>query len=366
MSEIRPGACLDPTGGTLDRHRAVRTIELLAEHGLIPQPLVRAGIRHLIADRLRSEARLDQAARRIALLAAMRAGPIALHVADANVQHYEVPVEFFRSVLGPRLKYSCALWERGTTTLAAAEEAMLRLTCERAAIVDGMRVLDLGCGWGSLTRWILEHYPHCHVTAMSNSASQAEAIRADLTNRGLADRVTLHTADVNTFHPDSRFDRICSIEMLEHMRNYEVLLARIAGWLEPGGRCFIHIFCHRRLAYPYEIDGDGDWMARNFFTGGLMPSQDLLAEFQRDLLVEDSWRVPGEHYARTSEAWLANLDRDRDAVMRVLAHTYGRQAAGRWLHRWRLFFLACTELFAYGGGTQWFVGHYRLRARTAG
>jgi cyclopropane-fatty-acyl-phospholipid synthase len=339
----------------------VPALEELAERGWIPRPLVRLGIRRMIADRLRAESRRDPAARRRDLLAAMRAAPIALHAADANAQHYEVPAAFFRLVLGPRRKYSACLWPDGVHTLAAAEEAMLALTCERAGIADGQHVLDLGCGWGSLTRWMLERFPRCRVTAVSNSASQRACIAADLAARGLAARATLLTADMNAFDPGRRFDRVCSIEMFEHMRNWEALLGRVAGWLEPDGRLFAHVFAHRTFAYPYEVDGAGDWMARNFFTGGLMPSHDLFAAFDRDLVVEESWEVPGSHYARTCEAWLANLDAARDDVLGVLEATYGPADAARWLHRWRLFFIACAELFAFAGGGEWFVSHHRLR-----
>jgi cyclopropane-fatty-acyl-phospholipid synthase len=290
----------------------------------------------------------------------MRTGPIALQTASANAQHYEVPAPFFHLVLGPRLKYSCTLWESAAATLAEAETAMLRLTCARATVEDGMHVLDLGCGWGSLTRWLLETYPHCRVTAVSNSASQRAVLLADLQQRGLADRATVVTADMNVFAPTARFDRICSIEMFEHMRNYERLLERIAGWLTPDGRCFVHIFCHRDHAYPYEIDGRGDWMARHFFTGGLMPSFGVFDHFPSHLEVEQRWAVSGMHYAHTSRAWLENLDRRAPAVEELFRHTAGN-AAARNLGRWRLFFLACEEFFRWRDGQEWFVGHYRLR-----
>ncbi len=351
----------DPASRSAATNTAPRAVERFAERGWIPRPLVRLGIRRMIGDRLDAESRRDPTARRRELLAAMRAAPIAIHTSDANVQHYEVPAAFFQHVLGPRLKYSACFWPDGVHTLAAAEEAMLALTCERAGIADGQHVLDLGCGWGSLTRWLLERYPHCRVTAVSNSASQRAWIAADLAARGLADRATLVTADMNRFDPARRFDRVCSIEMFEHMRNWEVLLGRIAAWIEPDGRLFAHVFAHRTFAYPYEVDGDGDWMARHFFTGGLMPAHDLFAAFDRDLAVEASWQVAGPHYARTCEAWLANLDAARDAVLPVLAATYGPAAAARWLNRWRLFFLACAELFAFGGGDEWLVSHHRLR-----
>jgi cyclopropane-fatty-acyl-phospholipid synthase len=336
-----------------------------AEAGRLPDPLLRLGIRRMVAGRLRElrAAGFEGAlAAKQAFLDGASAGPIALATDRANEQHYEVPPAFFERVLGPRLKYSCALFEHERDTLAMAEERMLALTCARAGVADGMRILDLGCGWGSLTLWIAEQLPGCRVLGVSNSKLQRESILRRAAERGLAN-VEVETADVNRFAPEGRFDRVVSVEMFEHVRNHEALLARIGGWLAPEGRLFVHHFCHREAAYPYETEGAGNWMGRHFFTGGMMPSEDLLLRRQRDLEVEAQWRVPGGHYQRTSDAWLARLDGDADAVLEALAVATGREAAPLWRQRWRLFFIACAELFGFAGGEEWFVTHVRMAPR---
>jgi cyclopropane-fatty-acyl-phospholipid synthase len=284
---------------------------------------------------------------------------VAIAVEQANAQHYETPAEFFQLVLGPRLKYSCGLFENGNESLAQAEEAMLHRTCQRAEIADGMDLLDLGCGWGSLTLWIAERYPRCTVTAVSNSHSQRRFIEARCQERGL-DNVRVRTANVADITLDEDFDRIVSVEMLEHVRNYETLFARAAGWLRPGGKLFAHIFCHRSHPYAFETDGDGDWMARHFFTGGIMPSFNLFDAFSRDLAVFQRWQVNGRHYAQTCEHWLANLDTRRAEAVDLFARDRSAAEARLAVQRWRIFFMACAELFAYAEGTEWIVGHYLL------
>ncbi len=334
----------------------------LAERGWLPDGVISVGIRQLLRQRLAAERARDTPERLDDHLATMRAGPIAVEVDTANAQHYEVPAGLFEAVLGPHLKYSCGLWPEGVSTLAEAEASMLALTCERAGIADGMRVMDLGCGWGTLALWVAERYPQAEVLAVSNSASQ----RAFIEQRRLArtlPNLRVVTADVNHYEPSGAFDRVVSIEMFEHLRNVEALLERVGQWLGPDGRLFVHIFSHHRHAYFYEVDGEDDWMARHFFTGGMMPSDGLLAACDGPLGVEAQWTVDGRHYGRTARAWLANLDRHRDVVLDVLRADLGSREGALWLQRWRLFFLACAELFEYRDGQEWRVTHHRLAPR---
>lgn len=336
----------------------------LAERGLVPDRLIRAGIRHQLRRRLRAEEARTASGQGglVPHLAVMRAGPIAVSVNDANAQHYEVPASLFEAVLGHHLKYSCAYWPGGVQSLDDAEAAMLTLTCERAGIRNGMRVLDLGCGWGALSLWVAEHFPDSQVLAVSNSVSQRHFIE-NLRNRRGLHNIEVVTADVNRFVPSEHFDRIVSVEMFEHLRNYELMLKRITSWLAPGGRLFVHIFAHKQYPYFFEVGESADWMARYFFTGGMMPSEDLLPACDGPLTVESQWLVGGTHYAQTARAWLTNLDRRSDLVKEVLQRDLGTTDGTRWLHRWRLFFLACAELFDYREGTEWRVAHYRLAPR---
>jgi len=335
-------------------------LQTVIESGRVPDFALRAGIRRLLARRLRElerECGADPATAVDAFAERMRTAPIALHVREANEQHYEVPAEFYRLCLGPHLKYSSALWSAGVETLGAAEESMLRTTCARAGLVDGQRILELGCGWGSLSLWMAAHYPASRILALSNSRSQREWIEARAAERGLAN-LEVVTCDVNEFGSARRFERVVSVEMFEHMRNWEVLLGRIAGWLEPEGRLFVHIFTHKQFAYEFETQGEDNWLGRNFFTGGIMPSEDLFARFDRDLRIAQSWRVEGSHYGRTAECWLQNLDRNREAALSVLAATHGEKRAAAWLENWRVFFMACAELWNYRDGGEWGVTHY--------
>ena len=322
--------------------------------------MVRAGIRALLRQRLR-QARAASADAKQSLMRVMRASAIAVNAVDANEQHYELPTAFFRLMLGPRLKYSACHWSSANQSLAEAEEEMLRLTSDRAEIADGMNILDLGCGWGSLALWLGTHYPRCRVLAVSNSAVQRMHIEAEAKRLRLSN-VTAQTTNMNRFSPAGKFDRIVSVEMFEHMRNHQALLGRIARWLEDDGRLFIHIFCHRKYAYFFETDGDNDWMARNFFTGGMMPSADLIPAVADDLSLARQWDVNGRHYQRTLHTWLERLDRNRAQVLAILRQTHGANAR-RQLFRWRLFLLACAELFGFNAGREWYVSHYLLHRK---
>lgn len=337
----------------------------LMERGYVPDGLIRVGIRRLLAQRLRAEEARDEPARAAALekfIAELRVGPIALHPSAANAQHYELPIGFFQKVLGPRLKYSSCWWPEEVKDLETAEAAMLALSCERAELGFDQDILELGCGWGSLTLWMAEFYPDSRIVAVSNSHSQREFIEAQCRQRGF-ENVQVITADMNDFYTDRRFDRVVSVEMFEHMRNYQELMMRIHAWLKPGGRLFVHLFTHRQWAYPFETEGDDNWMGRYFFTGGLMPSRDLLPRFQGDLQLEAQWHFNGRHYQRTLEAWLINQDRYRGELMPLFSETYGAENAERWFQRWRVFFMACAELFGYRGGEEWGVSHYRFGKR---
>jgi cyclopropane-fatty-acyl-phospholipid synthase len=336
----------------------------LLDRGVVPDALVRFGIRRLLKQRLREEDRGSPEANQQAVLDwidGLRDSPIAIQTEAANEQHYEVPGAFFEQVLGKHLKYSSGHWGDGVNDLDAAETAMLELYIERAELRDGMRVLDLGCGWGSLSLFVAARFPNSQVVGVSNSASQREFIMARAAARGL-DNVEIITCDVNDLELTGPFDRVLSIEMFEHLRNYGEIMRRIAGMLSDEGKLFIHIFVHREHAYPFDTAGDDNWMGRYFFSGGQMPSDHLLLYFQVHLELCSHWRVSGEHYAKTSEAWLERFDANRASIDPVLASTYGTDAR-RMRSYWRVFFMACAELWKYRRGTEWFVSHYLFSKR---
>lgn len=360
------------------RSLSARAVDMVIDRGLLGDRSLRRSIRALLRRRsatITAGSIEERDARKRALVASLATSPVALDTDEANEQHYEVPTALFELMLGPHLKYSSGYWTDEVATLAQAEEAMLRLTCERAELRDGQDVLELGCGWGSLTLWMAAQYPASRITAVSNSATQRQHIEAQARRRGLTN-VTVLTADVTVLGsgagPDGgpgryaehirpeAFDRVVSVEMFEHVRNHRVLTRRIATWLRPGGKLFVHVFAHVTDPYPFETGSNADWMARHFFTGGLMPSHDLLLLSVDGLAVEDRWAVSGLHYARSLGAWLANLDQHRERALEILAqHPSGTPPIVA-LRRWRVFTIACEELFAFRGGDEWIVSHLRF------
>jgi cyclopropane-fatty-acyl-phospholipid synthase len=348
------------------RMSAARIVDW-AESGAAPDAAIRFGIRRLIRQRLREidAANCERSAAGLeTFVAAMRSSPIALVPHLANEQHYALPPALLAAALGPHRKYSCCFWPDGVTTLAEAEHAALAATCERAGLSDGQQVLELGCGWGSLTLFAASRYPRSTIVAVTNSSEQSEYVTAQAASRGLAN-VRVHVADMSSFAASERFDRVVSVEMFEHMRNWSELFRRVATWLSPNGKFFMHVFCHRNTPYEFVDAGASDWMSRHFFSGGMMPSDDLALRCQRDLELERRWRWSGTHYAKTAEAWLANFDARSALVGPVLEAAYGPAHAEQWRRRWRIFFMACAELFGHANGQEWFVSHYLFAPRSA-
>jgi cyclopropane-fatty-acyl-phospholipid synthase len=333
------------------------------ESQAVPHQLVRWAVRTTFARGLHQQRQKGierQNTQKRALLRKFSRGPIAHHTDEANLQHYEVPTGFFEMVLGARMKYSCCYWPANVKNLEEAEEAMLQLTCTRARIEDGMRILDLGCGWGSLTFWIAEHYPACEVLAVSNSSTQAAYIKQQAQQRGLSGIRTL-TANVAELDLEESFDRVISIEMFEHMKNYRALMAKIAGWLEPEGYLFVHHFSHRQFVYEFNAQDPNDWMARTFFSGGTMPSDDLLLYFQDDLKLLSHWTLSGMHYARTLRAWWDRMHLKQSEIKKLLAESYEPDSVGRRFHHWALFFLITEETWALRDGEEYVVTHLLFR-----
>jgi len=336
----------------------------LLEANVLPDALIRLGIRQRLAATLRERRAGQVEARQAALslhLEGLRKSPLAIDTEAANEQHYELPTRFFELCLGKHLKYSSGWWDDRTRTLDEAEGAMLKLTCDRAQLADGQRILELGCGWGSLSLWMAERYPRARITAVSNSRTQKQHIDGVAKNRGLTN-LTVRTANMITYEGEGAgvFDRVVSVEMFEHMKNYRELLRRIATWLKPEGKLFVHIFTHREIAYHFDAARPEEWLSRYFFAGGQMPSHDTLLHFQEDLHIEEQWAVSGTHYERTANAWLANQDAHRDEIMALMVATYGEGQAKKWWMRWRVFYMACAELWGYREGNEWHVSHYRF------
>lgn len=335
----------------------------LLERNMIPDSLIRYGIRRNCAKRLEEENLNDLEAQHkkfMTFVQELKQSPIAVETNAANEQHYEVPARFFQLALGKNLKYSSGYWRKGVTSLDQSEDDMLALTCERAALFDGHRILECGCGWGSLSLYMARQYPNSQIVGVSNSKTQKTFIDDEARKRGLKN-LTIVTADMNTFETPETFDRIVSVEMFEHMRNYESLLKKLAGFLRDDGKMFIHIFTHNYYSYFYDVKDESDWMAKYFFSGGIMPSDHLLAYFPDHFKIEQHWRISGNHYRKTSEAWLRNMDRHKQDVMPLFEETYGKDQALKWWVYWRIFFMACAELWGYKNGEEWFVSHYLFR-----
>ncbi len=334
----------------------------LLEKGLLPDPLIRAGIRALLKKKLQDESRGGEEAQKerfAQFLAASKKSPISILTDAANEQHYELPAAFFEEIMGPRMKYSSGFWNEGIRDLARSEEDMLALTAERADLKEGQDILELGCGWGSLTLWMAEKFPKIRITALSNSSSQKKYIDQKAAKLGLSN-VTVLTQEMSRFEIEKKFDRIVTVEMFEHMRNYEKLFEKVSGFLRDDGKMFIHVFSHRCFAYFYEDQGPDDWITRYFFAGGTMPSDSLFISFQSHFKIEDHWKVSGTHYQKTCRAWLENMDRHKKEIHPILKEVYGKDAAKWWVY-WRVFFMACEELFGYSGGNEWMVSHYLFK-----
>jgi len=332
----------------------------LLEKDLLPDFAIRAGIRSLLKQRLKDENKGNPEAQQehlMRLVEDLKASPIAVSTGEANEQHYEVPAEFFIHVMGKHMKYSSGYWKPGVNDIDTSERDMLEITTQRAELKDGQKVLELGCGWGSLSLFMAEKFPNSKITGVSNSHSQKVYIDGQAQKRGIKN-LTIVTADMNTFQINEKFDRVVSVEMFEHMRNYKLLLKKVYDFLNPDGKLFVHIFTHKEYAYKFEVKDQTDWMSRYFFTGGIMPSDHLLFYFNDHLRVEKHWLVSGTHYSKTSEAWLTNMDKHKTEIMPIMQRVYGEKEAVRWWVYWRIFFMACAELWGFNNGKEWMVSHY--------
>ena len=332
----------------------------LLEKNKVPDFALRLGIRKLLKERLHQEKKETdelQQAHLMNLIAELKESPIAINTAEANEQHYEVPTAFYKFCLGSNLKYSSGYWNEGVLDIDTSENDMLEITCSRAELTDGQDILELGCGWGSLSLYMAKKYPQSSITAVSNSKTQKIYIDEQAQLRGIKN-LTIITVNINDFTIEKKFDRVVSVEMFEHMRNYQKLMHKIADCLKINGKLFVHIFTHKNFAYKFEVLDETDWMSKYFFTGGIMPSDDLLLYFNEHLSIEKHWHVSGLHYSKTSESWLQNMDKNKSQIMPLFESTYGKDQAVKWWVYWRLFFMACAELWGYNNGEEWIVSHY--------
>jgi cyclopropane-fatty-acyl-phospholipid synthase len=337
----------------------------LVEKDRVPDFLIRQNIRKLLAQRLEDEDRGNVEANQekiMELIAELKASPIAVNTANANEQHYEVPTAFYQYCLGKHLKYSSGYWKEGVNDIDTSEKDMLELTCQRAELANGMNVLELGCGWGSLSLFMSAKFPQSKFTVVSNSRTQKLHIDEQAKQRGITN-LSVVTADMNVFTIAQKFDRVVSVEMFEHMRNYEKLLEKVASFMNKNGKLFVHIFTHKHIAYKFEVLDESDWMSKYFFTGGIMPSDHLLLYFDEAFNIEQHWRVSGMHYSKTSEAWLQNMDKHKAQIMPLFEQTYGKDQAVKWWVYWRIFYMACAELWGYNKGEEWIVSHYLFKKK---
>lgn len=339
--------------------------QYLLEKNWLPDFAIRWKIKQLLKQRLNEEDKKSDETNRqqlLVLIEELKHSPVAVETETANEQHYEMPAEFFRHVLGRHMKYSCSFFENGIQDLTAAEKKMLELTYQHAELKNGMEILELGCGWGSLSLFMAEKFPQSRITGVSNSHTQKVYINGQAKQRNISN-LEIITADMNHFFTDKKFDRVVSVEMFEHMRNYYELMKRISSWIKDDGKLFVHIFAHKKFAYKFEVKDESDWMSKYFFTGGIMPSSDLLFYFDEHLLNEKSWKVNGIHYAKTSEAWLANMDKNKPAILKIFSAIYGEKNALKWFVYWRVFFMACAELWRFNNGNEWMVCHYLFKKK---
>jgi cyclopropane-fatty-acyl-phospholipid synthase len=332
----------------------------LLEENKIPDFLIRIGIRRLLRQRLKDETKENSGAQKnhlFVLIDELKKSPIAVNTIAANEQHYEVPTEFYQYCLGEHLKYSSGYWNEGVSDLNTSEQDMLELTCSRAELQNGQDVLELGCGWGSLSFFMSEKYPQSNFTVVSNSKTQKLYIDEEIKKRGITN-LTVITADINEFKIDKKFERVVSVEMFEHLRNYKLLFNKIASLLKIDGKMFVHVFAHKEFTYKFDVKDESDWMSKYFFTGGMMPSINLFSYFNEDLKIKETWVVNGNNYSKTSESWLLNMDANKDKILPLFEKTYGRENALKWWVYWRIFFMACAELWGYNNGEEWMVCHY--------